>query len=61
MIMSETLHCPRCEKPFLPEAPGVSMPFCSARCKLADLNGWLSEDYSLPMDIEAEEEPEHEA
>jgi endogenous inhibitor of DNA gyrase (YacG/DUF329 family) len=23
-------------------------PFCSARCKLADLGRWLNEDYRIP-------------
>jgi uncharacterized protein len=25
-------------------------PFCSERCKLADLARWLSEDYRIPDD-----------
>jgi endogenous inhibitor of DNA gyrase (YacG/DUF329 family) len=25
-------------------------PFCSERCKLADLGRWLSEDYRVPED-----------
>ncbi|MDO4551119.1 MAG: DNA gyrase inhibitor YacG [Planctomycetia bacterium] len=46
------IHCPCCGKLFeleISEAP----PFCSARCKMADLNCWLSESYSLPVDINA--------
>ena len=26
----------------------VWRPFCSERCKLADLGRWLSEDYRIP-------------
>jgi endogenous inhibitor of DNA gyrase (YacG/DUF329 family) len=26
----------------------VWRPFCSERCKLADLGRWLSEDYRVP-------------
>jgi endogenous inhibitor of DNA gyrase (YacG/DUF329 family) len=29
-------------------------PFCSERCKLADLGSWLNGDYRLPAD-----EPDH--
>jgi endogenous inhibitor of DNA gyrase (YacG/DUF329 family) len=27
-------------------------PFCSERCKMADLGRWLSEDYRVPGDAE---------
>jgi len=27
-------------------------PFCSERCKMADLGRWLSEDYRVPDDVE---------
>ena len=26
-------------------------PFCSPRCKLADLHGWLGERYRIPTDM----------
>ncbi len=40
-------------------------PFCSDRCKLADLGRWLSEDYRIPgppvsHDTEGEEEEDAE-
>ncbi len=50
-------RCPRCQKSFDVQQPGV-LPFCSARCKLADLNGWLSEEHSLPMDMEVDPDEE---
>jgi endogenous inhibitor of DNA gyrase (YacG/DUF329 family) len=28
-------------------------PFCSERCKLADLGRWLMEDYRVPDEAEA--------
>ena len=31
-------------------------PFCSERCKMADLGRWLNEDYRIP-DTEPETEP----
>lgn len=45
--------CLYCYQPFDTEKT-EAMPFCSLRCKMADLNGWFSEAYSLPMDIEKE-------
>jgi endogenous inhibitor of DNA gyrase (YacG/DUF329 family) len=29
-------------------------PFCSQRCKLADLGAWASGQYSVPSDIDEE-------
>jgi endogenous inhibitor of DNA gyrase (YacG/DUF329 family) len=28
----------------------ASRPFCSDRCRMADLGRWLSEDYRIPGD-----------
>ena len=33
-------------------------PFCSERCKLADLGRWLSGDYRIPAEPVPEAEPE---
>jgi hypothetical protein len=33
-------------------------PFCSERCKLADLGRWLSEDYRVPDEEPPAEEPD---
>ena len=55
-------RCPTCKRPVRAEqgAPAPEgeaarfLPFCSQRCKLADLHGWLNERYvvseSLPFD-----------
>jgi endogenous inhibitor of DNA gyrase (YacG/DUF329 family) len=32
-------------------------PFCSERCKLADLGRWLSEDYRLPTHDSSDDMP----
>ena len=42
------LECPICKK-VIPDAPPdlPSRPFCSPRCKLADLYNWLHEDYRI--------------
>ncbi|HEX4337649.1 MAG TPA: DNA gyrase inhibitor YacG [Polyangiaceae bacterium] len=46
--------CPMCKR-VLEDAPTdfPPRPFCSARCKLADLHNWLSESYriSSPLDV----------
>jgi uncharacterized protein len=49
--------CPHCKKP-IPVEPGPSadsstagnpyFPFCSDRCQMADLCGWLEGQYRIP-------------
>jgi len=45
--------CPICGRP----AEERFRPFCSARCKMIDLGGWLDERYRIP----SENEPENDA
>jgi endogenous inhibitor of DNA gyrase (YacG/DUF329 family) len=49
------IECPIC-KAVLDDAPPdlPTRPFCSARCKLADLHNWFNEEYrvSEPLPIE---------
>jgi len=45
--------CPTCRKVFDTEQTDA-MPFCSVRCRLADLHGWFCEEFSIPVDIEKE-------
>ncbi|MBI1944711.1 MAG: DNA gyrase inhibitor YacG [Deltaproteobacteria bacterium] len=40
-------RCPTCRKP-LPEQRGKERPFCSARCKLVDLQKWLGGAFAIP-------------
>ena len=48
------IKCPMCGKqPEVSEDYGPR-PFCSARCKLADLHHWLNERYSIPVEQPAE-------
>ena len=44
--------CPTC-KTVLQEVPKdyPARPFCSMRCKLADLHNWLNESYRLPRPL----------
>ncbi|MDO4575778.1 MAG: DNA gyrase inhibitor YacG [Planctomycetia bacterium] len=52
MVMAS---CPYCHRRFDTEQSDA-LPFCSRRCRMADLNGWLSEEYSVPVDIQKEME-----
>lgn len=48
-------HCPMCERLFDPEQSSA-LPFCSTRCRLADLNRWLKEGYGLSYEPADDEE-----
>lgn len=48
------IHCPTCEKPVDPEK-SPAMPFCSERCRLMDLQGWLDEEHGMPYEGENDE------
>jgi len=50
------VRCSVCEKSFEPEE-SRALPFCSERCRLIDLQHWLSEDYGLPDETEREPSP----
>jgi len=47
-------HCPICKRVITDDARQPPFPFCSQRCKLVDLDGWLSERYvvseAMPFD-----------
>jgi uncharacterized protein len=45
--------CPCCGKPAGPAPENLWRPFCSERCKMADLGQWFAGRYAIP-----EEEPE---
>ncbi|HLV64246.1 MAG TPA: DNA gyrase inhibitor YacG [Polyangiaceae bacterium] len=55
------IECPIC-KTVLREVPDDFewRPFCSSRCKLADLHNWLTEQYrvSEPVPLTTPQEPE---
>ncbi|MCY2983516.1 MAG: DNA gyrase inhibitor YacG [Planctomycetota bacterium] len=53
--------CPTCGRDFTAAATAAHMPFCSDRCKLADLHRWMSEEIGIPTgSSEPEDEPEPE-
>ncbi len=47
--------CPRCGKRFY-KSQTVAFPFCSNQCRRADLNKWLSEEYSVESFAQPEED-----
>jgi len=48
-------RCPTCGRTLDPETC-PARPFCSPRCRVIDLNRWLSEEQRLPIPREEEEE-----
>ncbi len=49
------LKCPNCGKPASWEN-NPFRPFCSEKCKLADLSKWLNEEYAIEEEISTLEE-----
>jgi uncharacterized protein len=49
------LKCPRCGKETSFEG-NPFRPFCSERCKLIDLGGWISGTYRIPTVENSDEE-----
>jgi uncharacterized protein len=47
--------CPGCGKPASTAQDNPWRPFCSERCKLADLGQWFAERYSVPVDADPSE------
>lgn len=56
------IQCPTCRKHFPADIQAPTMPFCSMRCKMVDLNQWFTEEIGLPAhtcdDPEQEDEPQ---
>ncbi|GAB4349908.1 MAG: DNA gyrase inhibitor YacG [Immundisolibacter sp.] len=55
MLHSVSTPCPICGAPSVWSVDNPYRPFCSERCKLADLGSWLNGDYRLPLDALAHE------
>ncbi|MBA4178539.1 MAG: DNA gyrase inhibitor YacG [Leptothrix sp. (in: Bacteria)] len=45
-----TVPCPACQRPALYAERNRWRPFCSERCRTADLGAWASEKFRLPAD-----------
>ena len=49
--------CPQCGKEVIwNKEASPYRPFCSERCKLIDLGQWASENYSVPVDVQSDDE-----
>lgn len=48
--MSSSSTCPTCKGRSAPYPENSAHPFCSRRCKLADLSNWFSERYTVPAE-----------
>jgi endogenous inhibitor of DNA gyrase (YacG/DUF329 family) len=52
--------CPICHKARGARPENKAWPFCSERCRLADLGKWLGEEYRIPVietdGVEADED-----
>lgn len=48
------VKCPTCGQSMDADSAEVkdTMPFCSKRCRDVDLNRWLTEEYSVPVETE---------
>lgn len=51
-IPTTTVACPHCGKAVTWDTASIWKPFCSERCRLIDLGGWLSEKHVIPGDTE---------
>ena len=45
--MSTAPICPTCKRPAAAPPENKFHPFCSQRCKLADLSNWFNERYAV--------------
>jgi uncharacterized protein len=52
-----TVPCPRCGQPSEFSSANPWRPFCSERCRIADLGAWASERYRIPAKPEDESAP----
>lgn len=52
----EGAECPICRERVRAREHNVTFPFCSPRCKLADLQKWLGGGYAVPGEPVAPED-----
>lgn len=50
--------CPSCRQPSLYGPGNPWRPFCSERCRAADLGAWATESYRLPAQSPPDGEPD---
>jgi endogenous inhibitor of DNA gyrase (YacG/DUF329 family) len=49
------VKCPQCGQPLAAGADARWRPFCSERCKLADLGQWFAGRYAIPAQDDADD------
>ena len=55
MSEKRTRNCPTCQLEMAADSTLASRPFCSERCKMADLGKWLDGEYSISRPLTLEE------
>ena len=51
-----TVPCPSCRKPAPYDPANPWRPFCSQRCRSADLGAWASERFRVPAEAPTDED-----
>jgi endogenous inhibitor of DNA gyrase (YacG/DUF329 family) len=52
-----TVDCPACRRPTVYGPDNAWRPFCSERCRRADLGAWANEEYRVPAQSPPDGEP----
>jgi endogenous inhibitor of DNA gyrase (YacG/DUF329 family) len=55
---TRTVPCPTCQRPAVFAPSNRWRPFCSERCRSADLGAWASDRYRLPVQDSASDADE---
>lgn len=58
MTAEREVPCPACKGPALFSSRNAWRPFCSERCRNADLGAWASESYRVATQVPAEDVPD---
>jgi len=62
-VKARWVRCPGCGQQALYSSANPARPFCSPRCRSADLGAWASEDYRVaaepPVDPDTAEDTPH--
>jgi endogenous inhibitor of DNA gyrase (YacG/DUF329 family) len=54
-IKKRMIACPTCKQLTEYSTDNAYRPFCSKRCKLIDLGLWASEQYAIPVEMNADD------
>ena len=56
--MTTTVACPACGRAVEWTPASRWRPFCSERCRLLDLSGWMLEEYRIPAAAPPDDAPD---